>query len=77
MFLGNVGPTEVQGNWLSTDNPAQHERGDGSAAVQIDGCPKSLVTTPIHQKERFVSHFMSSCYTVKAEQSKKKVNMLL
>lgn len=56
MFLGNVGPAEVQGNWLSADNPAEHEWGDGSAAVQINLGPESLVTTPGCQKERFVLH---------------------
>lgn len=46
LFLGDVGPAEVQSYWLPPDDATQHERCDGLATIQIDVLPKPLVTAP-------------------------------
>lgn len=52
LFLGNVGPAEVQSYWLSPDDAAQHEGCDGLATVEIDVLPKPLVTAPGERRRR-------------------------
>lgn len=47
LFLGDVGPAEVQSCRLPPDDPAQHEGRDGLAAVQIDELPQPLVAAPV------------------------------
>lgn len=47
LFLGDVGPAEVQSCRLPPDDTAQHEGRDGLAAVQVDELPKPLVTAPV------------------------------
>lgn len=39
LFLGDIGPAEVQGDWLPPDDAAQHQGCDGLAVVQIDAGP--------------------------------------
>lgn len=51
LLLGYVGPAEVQRDGLPTDDPTEHERRDGGAAVQVDGHPESLVATPAQHRE--------------------------
>lgn len=53
LFLGDVGPAEVQSHRLSPDDAAQHERCDGLTAVQIDVLPKPLVTAPGETYSRY------------------------
>lgn len=52
LFLGDVGPAEVQSCRLSPDDTAQHEWCDGLAAVQIDVLPKPFVAAPDETKGR-------------------------
>lgn len=54
LLLGYVGPAEVQRDGLPTDDPAEHERRDGGAAVQVDARPQSLVATPARHNETLV-----------------------
>lgn len=59
LLLGNVGPAEVQRDGLPTDDPTEHERRDGGAAVQVDGHPESLVATPAqHNTTAIVLYFI-------------------
>lgn len=51
LLLGYVGPAEVQRDGLPTDDPTEHERRDGGAAVQVDGRPESLVAAPAQHRE--------------------------
>lgn len=39
LFLGDIGPAEVQGDRLPPDDAAQHQGCDGLAVVQIDAGP--------------------------------------
>lgn len=39
LFLGDIGPAEVQGDGLSPDDAAQHQGRDGLAVVQVDAGP--------------------------------------
>lgn len=39
LFLGDIGPAEVQGDRLSPDDTAQHQGRDGLAVVQVDAGP--------------------------------------
>lgn len=54
LFLGDVGPAEVQSCWLSPNDTTQHERCDGLTAVQIDVFPKPLVTAPGETHSRYL-----------------------
>lgn len=46
LLLGDVGPAEVQSHRLPPYDPAEHERSDGLAAVQIDELPQPFVAAP-------------------------------
>lgn len=46
LFFGDIGPAEVEADWLSFDDAAQRLGGDGLAPAQIYLCPQSLVTAP-------------------------------
>lgn len=39
LFLGDIGPAEVQGDGLPPDDAAQHQGRDGPAVVQVDAGP--------------------------------------
>lgn len=54
LLLGDVGPAEVQSCWLSPDDAAQHEGGDGLAAVQVDVLPQPLVAAPGEKHGRYL-----------------------
>lgn len=54
LFLGDVGPAEVQSCWLSPDDAAQHEGCDGLAAVEVDVLPKPLVAAPVGTHGRYL-----------------------
>ena len=46
LFLGDIGPAEVQGHRLSPDDAAQHQGRDGLAVVQGDAGPQPLIAAP-------------------------------
>lgn len=46
LLFGDVGPTEVQADWLPLDDATQGLGNNGLAPAQINLCPESLVTAP-------------------------------
>lgn len=43
LLLGDVGPGEVEDNWLSLYNASEGLRGHGAFDAQVNSRPKSLV----------------------------------
>lgn len=46
LFLGDVGPTEVEADWLPLDDAAESLRYNSLTPTQVNFCPKSLVAAP-------------------------------
>lgn len=69
LFLGDIGPAEVQRDGLAPDDAAQHEGRDGLAVVQVDAGPQPLITAPGGQAStggtvRMEAHEGSPCTAV-------------
>jgi hypothetical protein len=47
LLFGDVGPTEVEANWLPLDDATESLGYNGLTPTQVNFCPKSLVAAPV------------------------------
>lgn len=50
LFFGDVGPTEVEANWLPLDDATESLGYDSLTPTQVNFCPKSLVAAPVTEE---------------------------
>lgn len=58
LLLGDVGPREVEGDWLSLYNPSEGLRGHGAFDAQVNSRPKSLVQAPMNKQMNMLLHLI-------------------
>lgn len=52
LFFGDVGPTEVEANWLPLDDATESLGYNSLTPTQVNFCPKSLVAAPVTEGKR-------------------------
>lgn len=52
LFFGDVGPTEVEANWLPLDDSTESLGYNSLTPTQVNFCPKSLVAAPVTEGRR-------------------------
>lgn len=60
LFFGDVGPTEVEANWLPLDDATESLGYDSLTPTQVNFCPKSLVAAPVTEGKRTSSQDLIS-----------------
>lgn len=64
MLLGDIGPAEVKGDRLSSDDATQHQGRDGLAVVQVNAGPQPLIAAPESQAKEGIHHHSYSSLPV-------------
>lgn len=52
LFFRDVGPTEVEANWLPLDDATESLGYNSLTSTQVNFCPKSLVAAPVTEGKR-------------------------
>ena len=60
LFFGDVGPTEVEANWLPLDDATESLGYNSLTPTQVNFCPKSLVAAPVTEGKRTSCRYLMS-----------------